>query len=147
MNIVEATIADLRNALERGEITSVGLTNAYLDRIERFDRNGPCLNAVPILNPDALAEARASDDRRKRGETRGPLDGIPYTAKNSYKVKGLTVAAGSPAFEDLIATDDAFAIGQLRKAGAIIMGLTNMPPWPTVACNVASMDAQSRPIM
>jgi Asp-tRNA(Asn)/Glu-tRNA(Gln) amidotransferase A subunit family amidase len=67
--------------------------------------------------------------------------------KNSYKVKGLTVAAGSPAFEDLIATDDAFAIGQLRKAGAIIMGLTNMPPWPTVACNVASMDAQSRPIM
>jgi hypothetical protein len=76
------------------------------------------LNAVPVLNPDALAEARASDERRKCGETRGPLDGIPYTAKNSYKVKGLTVAAGSPAFADLIATDDAFAIAQLRKAGA-----------------------------
>lgn len=128
MNVVEATIADLRSALEGGKTTSVGLTNAYLDRVERFDRNGPCLNAVPVLNPGALAEARASDERRKRGETRGPLDGIPYTAKNSYKVKGLTVAAGSPAFADLIATDDAFAIAQLRKAGAIILGLTNMPP-------------------
>ena len=128
MNVVEATIADLRSALEEGKTTSGDLTSAYLDRIERFDRNGPCLNAVPVMNPDALAEARASDERRKCGETRGPLDGIPYTAKNSYKVKGLTVAAGSPAFADLIATDDAFAIAQLRKAGAILLGLTNMPP-------------------
>lgn len=128
MNVVEASIADLRHALERGEITSVGLVEIYLDRIERFDRNGPRLNAVPVLNPAALSEAAASDARRQCGETRGPLDGIPYTAKNSYKVKGLTVAAGSPAFADLIASDDAFAIAQLRKAGAIMLGLTNMPP-------------------
>ncbi|KAG1648307.1 Hydrolase in pqqF 5'region [Nymphon striatum] len=128
LNVVEATIADLRHALESGEITSLGLVTAYLDRIEKFDRNGPCLNAVPVMNPDALAEAQASDARRQRGETRGPLDGIPYTAKNSYKVKGMTVAAGSPAFANLIATDDAFAIAQLRKAGAILLGLTNMPP-------------------
>ena len=128
MNVVEASIADLRRALERGEITSVGLVEIYLDRIERFDRNGPRLNAVPVLNPAALSEAAASDARRQRGQTRGPLDGIPYTAKNSYKVKGLTVAAGSPAFADLIASDDAFAIAQLRKAGAIMLGLTNMPP-------------------
>ena len=128
MNVVEATIADLRRALESGEITSVGLVSAYLDRIEKYDRSGPCLNAVPVLNPEAMTEAKASDARRKRGEIRGPLDGIPYTAKNSYKVKGLTVAAGSPAFANLIATDDAFAIAQLRKAGAIMLGLTNMPP-------------------
>ncbi|AKS46129.1 amidase [Octadecabacter temperatus] len=128
MNVVEATISELRSALERGEITSVDLTAAYLDRIDKFDRNGPCLNAVPVLNPDAFVEAQASDDRRQCGELRGPLDGIPYTAKNSYKVKGLTVAAGSPAFANLIATDDAFAIAQLREAGAILLGLTNMPP-------------------
>lgn len=128
MNVVEATIADLRRALENGETTSVDLVKAYLDRIEKFDRNGPRLNAVPVLNPDALAEAEASDARRRRCETFGPLDGIPYTAKNSYKVKGLTVAAGSPAFADLVATDDAFAIAQLRSAGAILLGLTNMPP-------------------
>ena len=128
MNVVEASIADLRASLERNEITSVGLVTTYLDRIDKFDRNGPCLNAVPVLNPDALIEAQASDKRRHHGETLGSLDGIPYTAKNSFKVKGLTVAAGSPAFADLIATDDAFAIAQLREAGAILLGLTNMPP-------------------
>tara|TARA_R110000764_G_scaffold117529_4_gene204849 strand:- start:22199 stop:23884 length:1686 start_codon:yes stop_codon:yes gene_type:complete len=128
MNVVEATIADLRAALETGETTSVALVETYLDRIARFDRRGPCLNAVPVLNPDALSDAAASDARRAAGQTRGPLDGIPYTAKDSYKAKGLTVAAGSPAFADLVANDDAFAIAQLREAGAVLIGLTNMPP-------------------
>ncbi|MBR9864810.1 MAG: amidase [Rhodobacteraceae bacterium] len=128
MNIVEASIADFRLGLESGEITCVELVKACLERIARLDKNGPCLNAVPVLNPDALQEAEASDARRKEGRCLGPLDGIPYTAKNSYKVKGLTVAAGSPAFEKLVANDDAFAIAQLRRAGAILLGLTNMPP-------------------
>ena len=83
---------------------------------------------MPVLNPDALAEARASDERRAAGKTLGPLDGIPYTAKDSYKVRGLTVAAGSPAFEHLVASDDAFTIERLRAAGAVLIGLTNMPP-------------------
>ena len=128
MNIVEASIADLRHALETGETTSVIIIRACLNRIEQFDRNGPCLNSVPVLNSEAIADAEASDTRRQNGNIRGPLDGIPYTAKNSFKVKGLTVAAGSPAFSDLIATDDAFVISQLRAAGAILIGLTNMPP-------------------
>ena len=68
------------------------------------------------------------DARRARGDLLGPLDGIPYTAKNSFKVKGMTVAAGSPAFADLIATDDAFAVEKFRASGAILLGLTNMPP-------------------
>jgi amidase len=128
MNVVEASISDLRRALEAREVTSVALVTAYLDRIARYDQNGPRFNAVPVLNPDALAEAEASDARRKAGRVLGPLDGISYTAKDSFKVKGMTVAAGSPAFENLIANDDAFAIAQLRKAGAILIGLTNMPP-------------------
>ena len=85
MNVVEASIADLRAALETGETTSVALVETYLDRIARYDSSGPCLNAVPVLNPDALADARASDARRAAGQVRGPLDGIPYTAKDSYK--------------------------------------------------------------
>jgi amidase len=128
MKIVEASLAELRTAMETGATTCVSLVKMYLDRIAKLDRSGPCLNAVPVLNPDALAEAKASDARRQAGECLGPLDGIPYTAKNSYKVRGMTVAAGSPAFENLIANDDAFAIAQLRKAGAILIGLTNMPP-------------------
>ncbi|WP_245435209.1 amidase [Mesorhizobium sp. WSM3879] len=128
MNIVEASIADLRRALEDGTVTSVELTGAYLRRIAHYDRHGIALNAVPILNPKVFEEAAASDRRRRAGKTLGPLDGIPYTAKDSYKVKGLTVAAGSPAFEHLIASEDAFTISRLRAAGAVLIGLTNMPP-------------------
>jgi amidase len=128
MTVVETSIADLRAALEKGRDTSLGLLRAYLDRIARYDSAGPCLNAVPVLNPDAEADARASDARRKAGAVLGPLDGIPYTAKASYKVRGLPATAGSPAFADLVATDDAFAIAQLRAAGAVLIGLTNMPP-------------------
>lgn len=128
MQVVEKSIQDLREALQSGQTTSANLVTAYLARIKAYDRQGICLNAVPILSPDALADAQASDERRARGQTLGPLDGIPYTAKDSYKAKGLTVAAGSPAFADIVAQDDAFAIAQLRKAGAILLGLTNMPP-------------------
>ncbi|MFT3873256.1 MAG: amidase [Nocardioides sp.] len=124
-DVVEATIPTLRAALEAGEVTSVGLVEAYLARIEEYDDE---LTSVVVRNPDALAEARESDDHRSLGETRGPLDGIPYTAKDSYLVKGLTAAAGSPAFEHLVAQRDAFTIERLRAAGAICLGLTNMPP-------------------
>ncbi|MDO5618215.1 amidase [Kocuria sp.] len=122
---METSIAELRTALETGQVTAVELVRAYLERIERYDGE---LNAVVVKNPEALEEARASDTRRARGETLGPLDGIPYTAKDSYQVRGLTVAAGSPAFAELTAQWDAFAIERLRAAGAVLMGLTNMPP-------------------
>lgn len=98
------------------------IESAFMTDTESF------LTAVPVLNPLMFAEARASDERRARGEALSPLDGIPYTAKNSYQVKGLTVASGSPAFADLVAGEDAFTIAQLRKAGAVLIGLTNMPP-------------------
>ena len=126
--VAEAGIADLRAALDEGRVTSVQLVEAYLRRIEAYDRSGPSLNSIVVFNEDALAEAAASDHRHSRGELLGPLDGIPYTAKDSYLAKGLTVAAGSHAFADLIARKDAFAIEQLRRGGAILIGLTNMPP-------------------
>ncbi len=127
-SVVEASISELRRALEEGIVTSVDITTQYLDRIAAYDHSGIALNSVVVLNPHALEEAAASDRRRAAGEARGPLDGIPYTAKDSYKATGLTVAAGSPAFVDLVATGDAFVIARLRAAGAILLGLTNMPP-------------------
>ena len=126
--VAEAGIADLRCALDDGRVTSIGLVESYLRRIEAYDRTGPTLNSIVVFNPDALAEAQASDGRRSRGELLGPLDGIPYTAKDSYLAKGLTAAAGSHAFANLIAQKDAFAIERLRAGGAILIGLTNMPP-------------------
>jgi amidase len=130
IEVTEVSIAALREALESGRTTAVELVRAYLARIEAYDRpNTPtALNAVVVHNPDALKEAEASDARRARGETLGPLDGIPYTAKDSYLVKGLTAASGSPAFKDLVAYRDAFTIERLRAAGAICLGKTNMPP-------------------
>ncbi|MGI9123384.1 MAG: amidase [Mycobacterium sp.] len=126
--VAEAGIADLRAALGDGRVSSVQLVQAYLCRIEAYDRSGPTLNSIVVFNDDALAEAAASDKRRSRGELLGPLDGIPYTAKDSYLAKGLTAASGSHAFADLVAHKDAFAIEQLRRGGAILIGLTNMPP-------------------
>ncbi|MFM2720401.1 amidase [Microbacterium mcarthurae (nom. nud.)] len=130
IDVVEASIADLAAALAEGRTTAVELVEAHLARIDAYD--GPDtatkLNAVVVRNPDALVEAAESDARRAAGQARGLLDGIPYTAKDSYMVRGLTVAAGSPAFADLVAADDAFTIARLREAGAICLGLTNMPP-------------------
>ncbi|MFJ6429292.1 amidase [Microbacterium maritypicum] len=129
-DVVEASIAELRRALETGETTAVELIDAYLARIAAFDAPGTAtaLNAVVVANPEARAEAAASDARRARGEALGPLDGIPYTAKDSYLVCGLTAAAGSPAFAELVAQRDAFTIERLRAGGAVCLGLTNMPP-------------------
>ncbi|MFJ2382481.1 amidase [Pseudomonas protegens] len=130
IEVTEVSIAHLRAALESGQTTSVELVQAYLARIEAYD--GPttatALNAVVVRNPEALNEARAADERRAKGQTLGPLDGIPYTAKDSYLVKGLTAASGSPAFAELVAYRDAFTIERLRAAGAICLGKTNMPP-------------------
>lgn len=130
MQVTEVSIAQLRAALESGQTTAVELVKAYLARIEAYDgpQTATRLNAVVVRNPQALEEAQAADARRAKGETLGPLDGIPYTAKDSYLVKGLTAASGSPAFATLVAQRDAFTIERLRAGGAICLGKTNMPP-------------------
>ncbi|UTT69653.1 amidase [Arthrobacter sp. DNA4] len=127
-DVVEAGISQLRAALDAGVVTSEDLVRLYLARIEKYDSSGIRLNSLVVMNPEAIAEAQESDRRRAAGYTLGPLDGIPYTAKDSYQVKGLTVAAGSPAFKDLVAQRDAFTIERLRAGGAVLIGLTNMPP-------------------
>lgn len=130
IEVTEVSIAQLRAALESGQTTAVELVQAYLERIAAYDGadTATALNAVVVPNPSALAEAEAADARRANGQTLGPLDGIPYTAKDSYLVKGLTAASGSPAFAGLVAQRDAFTVERLRAAGAICLGKTNMPP-------------------
>lgn len=127
-SIVEATISELQEALISRAITSVELVARHLIRIHTYDFRGPCLNSIVKLNPDLFQEAAASDARRARGETKGPLDGIPYTLKDSMKYKGMTCSSGSPAFANLIANEDCFVAEQLRQAGAVCMGTTNTPP-------------------
>lgn len=82
-NVVEAGVGRLRSALESGQVTSEELVELYLERIRKYDSSGICLNAMVVMNPEAVAGAQASDRRRAAGFTLGPLDGIPYTAKES----------------------------------------------------------------
>ncbi|MEO6790673.1 MAG: amidase [Ornithinibacter sp.] len=125
--LIDASIEDVLAALRSGLITSVWLTRCYLDRREAFDRGADGLNSIPVLNPNAMADA-AESDRRWRAGTPRALEGVPYTVKDSYSVQGLTVAAGSPAFEHVVAQQDAFCVEKLREAGAVLIGKSNMPP-------------------
>ena len=127
-SIVEASVQDLSSALKSGRSTAVDLVAKYLLRISAYDCRNTALNSIPLLNPNVFEEAAASDDRRRNDQAIGPLDGIPFTVKDSYKVKGMTVASGSEAFKDLIANEDAFTVEALRKAGAVLIGKTNMCP-------------------
>ncbi|MBB3111345.1 amidase [Paenibacillus phyllosphaerae] len=124
----EATIAQMQEAMKSGALSSVELTAMYLNRVYAYDANGIKLNSIPVLNPDALAEAAKADELRAKGILSGPLQGIPYTVKDSYKVKGLTVASGSPAFKNLTAKDDAYTVEKIRESGGVLIGKTNMPP-------------------
>lgn len=127
-SLVEASIADIQDALSSGTITSVELVFQYLRRISKYDCRGPALNSIPILNANVFDEAAASDDRRASGQPVGLLEGIPYTVKDSFKVKGMTVASGSPAFKELVANDDAVTVSKIRSEGGVLLGRTNMPP-------------------
>ncbi|PMD47429.1 amidase signature enzyme [Hyaloscypha variabilis F] len=127
LSIVEASISDTKMALDQGWITSVELVSKYLHRIAVYDRRGK-LNSIPVLNLSVFEDAAASDYRRASGLPVRPLEGIPFTVKDSYKVKGMTVASGSPAFQHLVANEDAFTVQILKDAGAVLIGKTNMPP-------------------
>jgi len=127
-NIVEARIEQLAAALSSDLLTVVELVAKCLVRISTYDCRGTALNSIPLINEDVFEEAAAADDRRTRGQAVGPLDGIPFTVKDSYKVNGMTVASGSEAFKELTANEDAFLVATLRRAGAILIGKTNMCP-------------------
>lgn len=127
INLVEASVKELLHALNIRAISSVRLVSLYLHRIGYYDCRGPSLNSVCVINPNVFEEAQESDDYRACDLPPRPLEGIPFTVKDSFKVKGMTVAAGSPAFSDLVASDDAAIVSLLREAGAIIIGKTNMP--------------------
>ncbi|OOQ86240.1 amidase family protein [Penicillium brasilianum] len=127
LNLVDASIKQLLHALNTRAITSVQLVSLYLHRIGHYDCRGPSLNSVCVLNPNVFEEAQESDDYRASGRPLRPLEGVPFTVKDSFMVKGMTVAAASPAFADLIASKDVSIVALLRDAGAVILGKTNMP--------------------
>lgn len=124
--IEELTIPEAMNAFDAGTLTSTELTQLYLERIDRFDKP---INSVPILNPNALTRAAELDQLRADGTILGPLHGIPVLVKDSFNVAGLPTSNGVEILKNLVATEDAFNVKQLKDAGAIILGKTNMSTW------------------
>ena len=142
--VAEASIVDLRRALEEGRVTSRQLVGLYLDRIAAYDVAGPELNTITRLNPRAEAEAEALDVERAAGTVRGPLHGIPVLMKDNYDVAGMPTTGSSLALSGLRPPDDAFQVTRLREAGAIVLGKTNLHELAAGITTVSSLGGQSR---
>jgi amidase len=130
LDLEEITVTDLQKKMQSGEQTSVSITKAYLARIEKIDRGGPSLNSIIELNPDALKIAAVLDEERKQGKIRGLLHGIPILIKDNINSGDqMQTTAGSLALIGNHAKEDAFVLKQLRKAGVVLLGKTNLSEW------------------
>lgn len=126
----EKTVRELQEAMSQGQYTAQKLVQLYLDRIEKIDQNGPKLNAVIELNPEALSIARELDEERQAGRLRGLLHGIPVMIKDNIDTADkMQTTAGALALAGNYAAQDAFVAQKLREAGAIILGKTNLSEW------------------
>jgi amidase len=135
----EVSIAELQQRMASGELTSHAIVQLYLDRIAAVDKSGPAINAVIELNPDALAIADQFDAERKSGKVRGPLHGIPVLIKDNIDTADrMHTTAGSLALADSIAAQDSTVAANLRKAGAVILGKTNLSEWANFRSTHAS---------
>ncbi|HEY4025800.1 MAG TPA: amidase [Candidatus Dormibacteraeota bacterium] len=129
-NFNEFTVAQLESQMASGQLTSVALTNFYVKRIMALDNEGPGVNSVVELNPDALAMARAADRARAAGNVLGPLQGIPVLLKDNIDTGDkMQTTAGSFALVGSSATSDSTVAGKLRAGGAVILGKTNLSEW------------------
>ncbi|MEU7579764.1 amidase family protein [Streptomyces sp. NPDC041068] len=120
------TIPQLQARMANGSLTSASLTRAYLRRIEKVD---PKIHSVLRTSPTALREAAASDARHRSGKTLGPLDGIPVLLKDNVNTRDMPTTAGSLALAGSPPDTDAELVTRLRKAGAVILGKTNLSEW------------------
>ena len=128
----ETTIEQLQLLMSEGKLTAQSVTRLYLTRIEKLDKQGVALHAVLSLNPEAIHDALKLDEERKNGKVRGPLHGIPVLIKDNIDTANLETTAGSLALKGYKPVKDAFIIQQLRAAGAVILGKTNLSEWANI---------------
>jgi amidase len=132
----ETTISELAEAMASGKYTAQSIAEEYLDRIEDIDQDGPTLRSIIELNPDALEIADALDKERKGKGARGPLHGIPVLIKDNIDTADrMATTAGSLALVGSKPPKDAFLVQQLRNAGAVILGKTNLSEWANMRSN------------
>jgi amidase len=134
----EATIAGIHAAMKAGRITCRALVEQYLHRIQAYDKNGPAINAIVVLNPDALAQADDLDRRFAAGGFSGPLHCVPAIVKDNFETVGLQSADGSLSLQGFVSNRDAFQVRRIKEAGAIVLAKSNMAefafsPYETVS--------------
>jgi len=137
--IEEATISEIHAEMLAGRLTARGLVEGYLARIAAYDKRGPAINAIIVINPEALARADELDTELHRsGKLSGPLHGIPFIVKDNYDTHDLPTTAGSLSLQGSFPPDDAFQVRSIREAGGIVLAKANMAefaftPYETVS--------------
>ncbi len=135
----EITITDIQKGYTEGEFTVEEVVQGYIDRIEAIDVNGPALNSVIIINPDALAIARELDKELAEGRSRGPLHGIPVLLKDNIDTHDqMPNTAGATVLRNSFPPADSWVAMKLREAGAVIIGKTNLSEWANFRSNYSS---------
>src|SRR6202166_1057555 len=141
--IEETTVAGIQQALQTNARTCRQIVQAYLDRIAAYDHKGPAFNSILTLNPKALAEADRLDAERATGAPVGPLHCVPLVLKDNYNSADLPTTGGSASLAGMQPPADAFVVAKLRKAGAIILGKSNMHEFALSGTTVSSLGGQT----
>lgn len=123
-DLLHTDATGLAALIRNGEVTSVEVVQAHLDRIAAVN---PSINAIVSLNDAALAEAQAADDALAAGEPVGPLHGVPFTVKDSLDTAGVLTQRGSPIFRGRTPEQDATSVARMKAAGGILLAKTNLP--------------------
>src|SRR6266540_26893 len=124
--VEETTIAQIHDAMKAGRLTCRALVDAYLRRIEAYDKNGPSLNALVVVNPEAEKQADDLDRRYAQSGPTGPLHCVPAIVKDNFETIGLQSAAGSLSLKGFVSAKDAFLVKRIKDAGAIVLAKSNM---------------------
>lgn len=139
----EATVDSIHAGYRDGSLTATELVKRYLARIEAYDKQGPALRAMITINPDALATAAALDAeyKAKQGKV-GPLHGIPMLLKDNFNTKDMPTSGGNVAMKNSRPASDAFTVERMRRAGAIILGKTNLQELARGGVSISSLGGQ-----
>jgi Asp-tRNA(Asn)/Glu-tRNA(Gln) amidotransferase A subunit family amidase len=127
--IEEATIARVHAAMKNGQLTCRALVSEYLKRIEAYDKNGPAINSIVLINADVLSQADELDRRFAQSGLTGPLHCVPVIVKDNFETKGLRTSDGALAFASYVPDSDAFQVTRIKQAGALVLAKSNMAEW------------------
>lgn len=127
--VEEATISQVHEAMRSGRLTCLGLVREYLKRIQAYDKNGPAINSIVVINPDVEKQAAELDGRFAQSGLAGPLHCVPMIVKDNFETRGLQTTNGALALAGYLPLEDAFQVKRVKEAGAIVLAKSSMAEW------------------